>query len=111
MDNKDRLGDKLRDKERAEEDRYFREQERAALEKLRAQKSEEEEGPIRELAKGRCPKCGEHLHELQVESVTIDKCPACNGIWLDDGELEALSHPGKRTWLGSFLKAAISARR
>lgn len=111
MDTKDRYGDKLREKERAEEERYFREQEKAALEKLRSKKSQEEEGPIRELAKGRCPKCGDRLEEIQVETVKVDKCPACKGIWLDDGELEELSKPGKESWLGSFLKSAISAQR
>ena len=38
-DEKDRLGDKLHDKERGEEDRYFRERERALLDKLKQQKA------------------------------------------------------------------------
>jgi predicted Zn-ribbon and HTH transcriptional regulator len=111
MDQKDRYGNKLREKERAEEDRYFKERERVALEKIRAEKAAEDEGPVRELAKGRCPKCGERLEELDVEAVTIDKCPGCKGIWLDDGELEALAKPEKEGWLGGFLRGAIAARR
>lgn len=40
-DEKNRLGDKLRDKERAEEDRFFREREKAAIEKLRQKRQAE----------------------------------------------------------------------
>jgi uncharacterized protein with PIN domain len=110
MDEKDRFGDKLRDKERADEDRYFMEKDRAAIEKLRAQKASEQEAALREIAKGRCPKCGERLAAVKIDSVTIDKCPACKGVWLDDGELEALSKPEKEGWLGSFFRRALAAR-
>jgi len=43
QDEKDRVGDKLRDKERAEEDTFFREREKAALEKLRQKQQAERE--------------------------------------------------------------------
>jgi len=42
-DEKNRLGDKLRDKERAEEDKFFREREKAALEKLRQKQQADKE--------------------------------------------------------------------
>ena len=35
-----------------------------------------------------CPKCGAGLEELTHEGVTIDRCPACGGVYLDKGELE-----------------------
>ena len=38
MEEKDRLGTKLRDKEKADEDRYFAERERELLAKLRKKK-------------------------------------------------------------------------
>ena len=31
------------------------------------------------------------LHEEVMESVTVDICPACHGVWLDDGELAKLT--------------------
>ena len=40
-DEKDHLGDKLRDKERAEEGKFFREREKAAIEKLRQKQQAE----------------------------------------------------------------------
>lgn len=37
-----------------------------------------------------CPKCREPMFAAEFESVEIDTCPACGGVWLDGGELEAL---------------------
>ncbi|MGH7897919.1 MAG: hypothetical protein ACREQQ_08195, partial [Candidatus Binatia bacterium] len=61
MHEKDPFVDKLRDKERAEEDRYFAERDRALLEKLRLQDEESREATARALARERCPKCGSRL--------------------------------------------------
>ena len=38
-----------------------------------------------------CPKCGSALDEIMFRGVRVDKCFACGGVWLDDGELEELS--------------------
>lgn len=36
----------------------------------------------------KCPKCGGELRELELpESVTIDMCRGCKGIWYDKGEV------------------------
>lgn len=37
-----------------------------------------------------CPVEGRRLQRLQLESVTIDWCPVCSGIWFDAGELRTL---------------------
>ena len=38
-----------------------------------------------------CPTCVDvELQEIKKESVLIDVCPTCKGIWLDRGELEML---------------------
>ena len=37
-----------------------------------------------------CPGCGQTLEPHQVSQVWIDRCPDCQGIWLDQGELSAL---------------------
>ena len=36
-----------------------------------------------------CPKCGMQLIEVDYKTLKIDRCSACDGIWLDAGELEA----------------------
>ena len=38
----------------------------------------------------KCPKCAVELQEIKKESVFIDVCTTCKGIWLDRGELESI---------------------
>ena len=38
----------------------------------------------------KCPACKEDMHFMTIEGVTIDSCPKCEGVWLDDGELKKL---------------------
>lgn len=102
-DEKDRLGEKLRQKEKAEEDRFFAERDKALIEKLRREKSAAELQEIRELARMRCPKCGEQLTPVQHLDVTVDECPNCHGMWLDQGELEMLAGRERDSWLGRFF--------
>jgi uncharacterized protein len=107
MVEKDRFGDKLRDKEKAEEDRYFAERDKAALEKLRLQKEAEQESAARDSAKGRCPKDGSRLSARTTDGVEIDECGTCGGVWLDAGELQALSQRESEGFLGRFLKGRL----
>lgn len=37
-----------------------------------------------------CPACQTVMREREKESVIVDVCPACKGMWLDHGELEKL---------------------
>lgn len=37
-----------------------------------------------------CPRCHSALAELDRDGITLDRCNACRGIWLDRGELEKL---------------------
>jgi hypothetical protein len=50
----------------------------------------------------RCPKCGGELDEMVFRSVRVDKCFACGGVYLDDGELEQLT--GKPGWFEAMRK-------
>ncbi len=62
---KDRLGDKLHKKEKAEEDRYFAERDKALLEKLRRGTDEH------------CPTCGAALGAVERQGKTVHECPTC----------------------------------
>jgi uncharacterized protein len=47
----------------------------------------------RSLDSLKCPKCSEELHTREhgyCSQIYVDVCPACEGLWLDDGELAAL---------------------
>jgi len=37
-----------------------------------------------------CPKCNDVLKRFDVDRVEVDKCPSCDGVWLDAGELTKL---------------------
>ncbi|MFC1807441.1 zf-TFIIB domain-containing protein [Candidatus Omnitrophota bacterium] len=37
-----------------------------------------------------CPKCVGKLQKKKVEDIEVDACFACEGIWFDAGELEAI---------------------
>lgn len=37
-----------------------------------------------------CPMCNAVMEKSIVLNVIVDKCPACQGAWLDGGELELL---------------------
>ncbi|MDH4233157.1 MAG: zf-TFIIB domain-containing protein [Nitrospirota bacterium] len=52
---------------------------------------EEEKKKLKELHYMRCPKCGMELIEIDYEKIKVDKCSECEGIWLDAGELDAVS--------------------
>ncbi|MGW3562846.1 TFIIB-type zinc ribbon-containing protein [Streptomyces sp. NPDC000941] len=38
-----------------------------------------------------CPKCGAQMHTYNRNGVQIEQCSGCRGIFLDYGELEALT--------------------
>lgn len=100
---KDRYGDKLRDVEKAREDKFFAERDRELLQKLKAQSGAQEEQTLRELAHMRCPKCGDRLVVRTKLDVELDECPRGHGMWLDTGELTKLSERESSGWLSRFL--------
>lgn len=104
-DEKDRLGDKLRDVERAREDQYFQQRDKELIEKQRRAKEAEAEPAKRQAAHMRCPKCGEPLRPRVLHEVTVDECPACGGLWLDKGEFEAVARRESEGWFGRLLRA------
>ena len=104
-DEKDRLGEKLRDAERAREDVYFAKRDRELLEKMRRTKEGEAEESLKEAAIARCPKCGTRLATHELHGVTVDACPGCHGMWLDQGELEELGRREKEGWIARWLRS------
>ena len=62
---------------------------------------------IRDLHFMHCPKCGMKLVEIEFKGIKVDKCSACEGIWLDSGELDQVSKQEKGfmdSFLGVFKK-------
>ena len=68
----------------------------------REKKLDEEKKRLKELHYMKCPKCGMQLIEIDYRGIKVDKCSGCEGIWLDAGELEAVSKLEK-TGLDKFF--------
>jgi len=49
----------------------------------------------KELHYMKCPKCGMNLVEIDYKNIKVDKCSACEGIWLDAGEIEMVGQMDK----------------
>jgi len=81
------------------EKEYFAGLEFEKRKKLEAEKQaqimEEEKRKLKELHYMRCPKCGMQLIEIDYKRIAVDKCSSCEGVWLDAGELEAVSEMDK----------------
>lgn len=107
MDNeKDRFGDKMKLVERAKEDIYFAEKDRELIEKLKARLKKMESGDTAALPP--CPKCRGALETYRFMDFVLDRCSACGGIWLDQGELEAILQKVTRSPLSALVERLIS---
>ncbi len=77
------------------EEEYFAriefEKKKKIEEKRHRQLAELEKKRLQELHHMRCPKCGMELIEIDYKHIKVDKCSECDGIWLDPGELDAIS--------------------
>ena len=98
-DNKDRLGKRLKEKEQGEEDRYFAEKDREAVERLKGAETLD----VVKLALGHCPRCGAALTTIRLHGVEVQQCPADCGHWLDKGELEIIAQRERDGWLGKLF--------
>jgi len=98
-DSKDRLGKRLQEKGKGEEDQYFKEQDRQAIERLKRSRVM----GVEEGAKGHCPRCGATLKPVQVHGVEVMQCPVDCGTWLDKGALEVVAKREHDSWLGRLF--------
>ncbi len=94
------MTDAWEDMKKAKEDQYFMEKDKELLDKKRRELEMEE---FKKHFRNHCPKCGEELVEEEFHGVNIDRCRACNGVWLDNGELETLTSAEKAmSWFEKF---------
>jgi hypothetical protein len=81
------------------EEEYFALREFERLKELEQEKQQKlaasEKERLKKLHSMQCPKCGMHLLEIDYRGIKIDRCSGCEGIWLDKGELAALSNLGE----------------
>jgi uncharacterized protein with PIN domain len=89
------------------EDEYFAKLEAERLERKRKEQAALANDSERKSHYMRCPKCGGHLETVEFHRVQVDRCPDCAGIWLDNGEIDAVvAHEDKGLLsraLGDFM--------
>lgn len=94
----------LDDRGRALENEYFHRKEKELLEKMRQKLEAESSKPLGL----KCPKCDGKLVETEYESILIDVCDKCSGVWLDAGELAQIAAKEEtetRGWFARLLKS------
>ncbi len=78
-DEKDRLGSKLHDVEKAREDQWARQRDEEIVEKMR-----------KRLSETTCPHCKDFLVLKTESGVSMHACPKGHGAWLDEPTLKSL---------------------
>ena len=73
------------------EEDYIAREELHRKQKEEIARTKQEREAVRKLHYMKCPKCGLDLETKLHESVEIDVCKGCAGVWLDAGELEVLA--------------------
>jgi Zn-finger nucleic acid-binding protein len=108
MENdKDRLGEKVKFDERANEDEYFAVKEHELIEGMKAE-FQKVEAARREGQIVNCPKCPGRLEKYRFMGFVLNRCESCEGIWLDKGELQGILRKASRGPLGAFLERFFS---
>jgi uncharacterized protein len=92
------MPDAFDERRRGLEEEYFHRKDKEAIEKLRAKMKVAEEAKAAGLSTMQCPRCDGTLKEGKIEEVSIDTCDKCGGVWLDSGELEALTRRDSTGW-------------
>ena len=78
-DEKDRLGSKLRDVEKAREDQWARQHDAELLELMR-----------KRLSETACPQCKQFLVPKTDHGIAMHSCPQGHGAWLDAATLKTV---------------------
>ena len=96
--DKDHLTEQLRQREKAQEDRFFEEQSKKQIEKLRQARA-----AAAATVSVDCPRCGAALEEKHQRGIALDACPKGHGVWLDAVELEQVTKREGEGWLARLL--------
>lgn len=54
-----------------------------------------------------CPRCGGLMDLEFADDIEVDVCLSCNGVWLDEGELEDLKAKSKEGFKGDEVEKAV----
>ncbi|MCL5036963.1 MAG: zf-TFIIB domain-containing protein [Chloroflexi bacterium] len=57
----------------------------------------------------KCPRCGSGMKTAAVRNVELDMCPACEGVWFDEGELNRIIEMGEKAVRDSALAPTLKS--
>ena len=90
----------MEDRGQALENEYFRRKEQEIIAKMKARI----EGENSKSLEIKCPKCDGTLIETDFETIKIDVCDKCSGVWLDAGELTHIADKDEESgWFGKLF--------
>jgi Pyruvate/2-oxoacid:ferredoxin oxidoreductase delta subunit len=94
------------------EDEYFVREEALKKKKIAQEQArklaEEQKNKLKALHWMHCPKCGMELQTITFHGVELDRCFGCNGLWLDDGELEKVVEHDVSQKGSSVMRAVLN---
>jgi len=99
------------DKPSRNEDEYFVKRNAELLLKQRAQAEAAAREAERKTHYMKCTKDGYDLSSSLYHGVQIETCPHCGGMWLDAGEIDAVSHEERPALLTRVLNDAFISLR
>jgi hypothetical protein len=89
------------------EDEYFvredAEKKRRLALQFKKDTAADEQRRLRDLHHMHCPKCGMKMHEVKLRGVDVDVCFGCNGVFLEQRDLEHLEKPEHAGVMSSIL--------
>jgi uncharacterized protein len=99
------------DKPSRNEEEYFAREDAELMRRERERTNAAATAAERKSHYMKCPKDGYDLTSSNVHGVQIETCPHCGGMWLDPGELEAVSHEDRPNVFTRVLSDALSTFR
>ena len=95
------------DKPTKSEEEYIAKEEAEQIKRMKKKQADEALIQKREETKAicfmKCPKCGDDLKQMLFRGINIDRCTNCEGVWLDQGELDKLAGSEDKSIIGDIL--------
>jgi len=102
------IDDQLDERERAEEDVFFRRKDRQLLARMQIADDEQRRSYVRELAHMRCPECARPLVAVRCLGIDVPECPVHHGMWLTEEQRRVIAKRERYSWLSRYLYAMRS---
>ena len=93
--------------ERANEDSHFAVQEHELIEQMKSE-HQKVEAAKRQALMATCPKCSGKFAKYAVKGFVVERCESCEGIWLNQGELDEILRRQAAGPFGAFIERCFA---